>query len=59
MKANTPDKTDGKLHEVKGKIQEEIGKLKKNPNMEGEGKGEKIAGKTQEWVSKAEKAIGE
>jgi uncharacterized protein YjbJ (UPF0337 family) len=53
MKPSTQDKTEGKIHEVKGKIKEEIGKLTKNPNLEGEG----LAGKAQKWVGKVEKAI--
>jgi uncharacterized protein YjbJ (UPF0337 family) len=31
MKPSTQDQTEGKLHEVKGKIQEEIGKITKTP----------------------------
>jgi uncharacterized protein YjbJ (UPF0337 family) len=57
MKPSTQDKTEGKFHEVKGKIKEEIGKVTKNPRLEGEGKGEKFAGQAQEWVGKVEKAI--
>ncbi len=59
MKPSTQDKTEGKLHEVKGKIKEEIGKATKNPNLEGEGKGEKIAGKVQNRIGHAEQALGE
>jgi uncharacterized protein YjbJ (UPF0337 family) len=59
MKASTQDKAEGKLHEVKGKIKEEIGRVTKDPKLEGEGKGEKIAGKVQKWIGHAEKAVGE
>jgi uncharacterized protein YjbJ (UPF0337 family) len=59
MKASTQDKTEGKLHEVKGKIKQEIGRVTKDPKLEGEGKGEKIAGKVQKWIGHAEKAVGE
>jgi len=59
VKPSTQDKTEGKLHEVKGKIKEEIGKVTKNPNLEGEGKGEKIAGKVQNRIGHAEQALGE
>ncbi len=38
MKPSTQDKIEGKLHEVKGTIKEEIGRVTKNPNMEGEGR---------------------
>jgi uncharacterized protein YjbJ (UPF0337 family) len=59
MKPSTEDKTEGKLHEVKGKIKEKVGKLTNNPNLEGSGKAEKKAGKVQEWIGNAEKAVGE
>jgi uncharacterized protein YjbJ (UPF0337 family) len=39
MKPSTQDKTEGKIHEVKGKIKEEIGKVTSDPNLEGEGTG--------------------
>ncbi len=59
MKPSTDDKTTGKIHEVKGTIKEEIGKITKNPNLEADGRAEKNAGKTQNWVGKVEKAVGE
>jgi uncharacterized protein YjbJ (UPF0337 family) len=58
MKPSTHDKVQGKLHEVKGTIKEEIGKVTKNPNLEGEGKGEKIAGRGQKWIGEAEEIVG-
>jgi len=59
MKPSTQDSTEGSLHEVKGKIKEEIGKITNDPELEGEGKGEKIAGKVQKWIGRAERAVGE
>lgn len=59
MKPSTQDKTEGKLHEVNREINEEIGKVTKDPKLEGEGRGEKIAGKVQKWIGHAEKAVGE
>jgi len=59
MKPSTQDKSEGTIHEVKGKIKEEVGKLTKNPNLEGEGKGEKIAGKIQNRIGHVEEALGE
>lgn len=59
MKPSTDDKTTGKIHEVKGTIKEEIGKITKNPNLEADGRAEKNAGKAQNWVGKVEKAVGE
>ncbi len=59
MKPSTQDKSEGKIHELKGKIKEEVGKVTKNPNLEGQGKGEKIAGKIQTRIGHAEQALGE
>jgi len=59
MKPSTDDKTTGKLHEVKGRIKENVGKLIKNPDLEADGKAEKNAGKVQNWVGEVKKAVGE
>ena len=59
MKPSTEDKTTGTLHEVKGAIKQEAGKLTKNPNLEAEGIAEKNVGKVQHVVGKIEKAVGE
>ena len=58
MKPSTEDKTTGKLHEVKGAIKQEAGKLTKNPNLEADGIAEKNVGKVQHVVGKIEKAVG-
>ena len=58
MKPSTEDKTTGTLHEVKGAIKQEAGKLTKNPNLEVDGVAEKNAGKVQNVVGKIEKAVG-
>jgi uncharacterized protein YjbJ (UPF0337 family) len=58
MKPSTEDKTTGNLHEVKGAIKQEAGKLTKNPNLEADGAAEKNAGKVQHVVGKIEKAVG-
>jgi len=59
IKPSTQDRTEGKLHEVKGRIKEEAGKLTNDSNLEISGTAEKDAGKVQNWVGRAEKAIGE
>jgi uncharacterized protein YjbJ (UPF0337 family) len=59
MKPSTEDKTTGNLHEVKGAIKQEAGKLTRNPNLEADGIAEKNAGKVQNVVGKIEKAVGE
>jgi uncharacterized protein YjbJ (UPF0337 family) len=59
MKPSTQDRTEGSLHEVKGKIKEQAGKVTNNPDLEVSGKAEKKAGKVQKWIGRAEKAVGE
>lgn len=59
MKPSTQDRTEGNLHEVKGKIKEQVGKVMNNPDLEVSGEAEKKAGKVQEWIGRAEKAVGE
>lgn len=58
MKTSTKDQIEGKFHEVKGKIKETAGKLSDNPELEGEGVGEKIAGKTQQKIGQVKKVLG-
>jgi uncharacterized protein YjbJ (UPF0337 family) len=59
MKLSTDDRATGKIHEVKGAIRQRVGELANDPNLEADGKTEKIAGKVQNIVGKIEKAIGE
>jgi uncharacterized protein YjbJ (UPF0337 family) len=47
MKSSTKDKTEGTVHQVKGKAKEVAGKLTDNPKLEVEGTIEKSAGKAQ------------
>jgi uncharacterized protein YjbJ (UPF0337 family) len=58
MKSSTKDQAEGKFHEVKGTIKEIAGKLSDNPKLEGEGSGEKIAGKVQEKIGQFKKVLG-
>jgi len=57
MKSSTKDQAEGKLHQLKGTIKETVGKLSDNPKLEGEGTGEKIAGKVQEKIGQIEKVL--
>jgi len=59
MKPSTKDKTQGKLHQVKGKIKETVGKVTNDSNLEVKGKAEKNVGKVQGWIGRAEKAVGQ
>jgi uncharacterized protein YjbJ (UPF0337 family) len=58
MKPSTENEIAGKVHEVKGTIKEKVGKLTNDPDLEGEGIGEKIAGKVRKKIGQVEKALG-
>jgi uncharacterized protein YjbJ (UPF0337 family) len=58
MKPSTQDRTEGKVHEVKGKIKETLGEATNDPDLEASGNAEKNAGKVQKWIGRAEKAVG-
>jgi uncharacterized protein YjbJ (UPF0337 family) len=57
MKSSTENQIAGKVHEVKGKIKEKVGRLTNDPDLEGEGIGEKIAGKVQKKIGQLEKVV--
>jgi uncharacterized protein YjbJ (UPF0337 family) len=57
-KRSTKDWTEGKIHEVKGKIKEHIGKTTNDPNIEVSWKAEKEVGEDQELIGRSEKAVG-
>jgi uncharacterized protein YjbJ (UPF0337 family) len=58
MKPSTEDEIAGKVHEVKGSIKEKVGELTNDPDLEGEGVGEKLAGKVRKKLGQVEKALG-
>ena len=37
MKPSTKDQIEGKLHEVKGKVREQVGQITNNPDLAAEG----------------------
>jgi uncharacterized protein YjbJ (UPF0337 family) len=57
MKPSTQDRTEGKIHEVKGSIKETVGKATNNPKLEDSGNSEKTVGKVQSWIGRVEKAV--
>ena len=57
MKNSTKDQAEGTFHELKGKIKEEAGKITDNPKLEGEGLGEKVAGKVQKKLGQVERVM--
>ena len=58
MKPSTQNEIAGKVHEVKGTIKEKVGQLTNDPDLEGEGTGEKIGGKVQKKIGQVQKFIG-
>lgn len=58
MKPSTKNQVKGKAHEVKGAIKEKVGKATNNPDMEAEGQLENAAGKVQNKIGHAGKALG-
>jgi len=57
MKPSSKDQIKGKLHELKGNVKEKAGQITNDPNLEGEGQAEKIAGKVQNKVGQIEKVF--
>ena len=57
MKSSTKDNAESKLHQVKGKIKETVGKAVGNPNLEAEGKVEKFEGQVQEKLGQIKKVL--
>ena len=57
MKPSTENEIAGKVHEVKGTIKAKVGQLTNDPDLEGEGIGEKIAGKVQKKIGQLEKVF--
>jgi len=57
MKRGTKDKAKGTFHEVKGKVKQTVGRATNNPDLEAEGRGEKIGGKIQKKIGQVEKVL--
>jgi uncharacterized protein YjbJ (UPF0337 family) len=57
MKPSTENQVAGKIHEVKGAIKEQAGRIANDPNLEDEGTGERIAGKVQKKIGQVQKVI--
>jgi uncharacterized protein YjbJ (UPF0337 family) len=59
VKPSTKDELEGNLHDLKGKVKQEVGHAVNDPNLEAEGQAEKIGGKIQKKVAKVEKVLGQ
>jgi uncharacterized protein YjbJ (UPF0337 family) len=58
MKPSTKNEIAGTAHEVKGKIKEKVGHVTNDPDLEGEGIGEKLGGKVQKKIGQVQKVLG-
>ena len=57
MTSNTKNSAEGRIHQVRGKIKETIGKIVNNQELEIEGKVENAEGKIQEKIGDIEKVV--
>jgi uncharacterized protein YjbJ (UPF0337 family) len=58
MKSSTKDNTEGKMHQVRGKFKETVGKIVGNRDLEADGNIENLGGKVQEKLGQVEKVVG-
>ena len=58
MTNSTRQQIEGDLHDAKGTAKEAEGKLTRDPDLEAEGRIEKVAGIVQKKLGKLEKLIG-
>lgn len=58
MKSSIRDRAEGAGRQIKGKAKEIAGRATNNPDMEGEGLGEQIAGTAQRKVGQVKKVFG-
>ena len=57
MKSSIANRLVGELHEAKGSFKEKVGRMTKDTETESEGLTEKIVGKIQKKIGRAQKAI--
>ncbi len=57
MKESTKNRAKGRYHELKGNVKQKVGSATNNRRLQAEGLGERLAGKLQNAVGKAEKVI--
>jgi uncharacterized protein YjbJ (UPF0337 family) len=59
MKPSSKDEVAGTIHGVKGAAKEKVGRLTHNPDLEAEGKVEKVAGRVQKKIGQVKKVLGQ
>jgi uncharacterized protein YjbJ (UPF0337 family) len=57
MKNSSMNQGKGKMREIKGRVKEGFGVMTNNPDLEGRGKGEKIAGKVQRKAGEVQQVL--
>jgi len=57
MKSSTEDRIEGTVHEAKGAVKEKVGEVLNKPDLEAEGKVEKLEGQIQQNVAQVKKAF--
>jgi uncharacterized protein YjbJ (UPF0337 family) len=57
MKRSTKDKAIGRLHEIRGKVKQKIGRVTNDPDMETEGRVQEIGGKVQKKIGQVERVL--
>jgi uncharacterized protein YjbJ (UPF0337 family) len=57
MKTSTRDAIKGPFHEVKGTINEQVGKATNDRDLKAEGQGRKNAGKVQQQIGHAKETV--
>jgi uncharacterized protein YjbJ (UPF0337 family) len=55
MKSSTTDQVQGKFHEMKGKLKENVGLATNDPNLTDEGQAEELGGTVAKTVGQIEK----
>lgn len=58
MKSSSRDKTEGKMHQAKGKVKEAVGRMAGSRELKAEGKSENLNGRVQEKVGEVKKVLG-
>jgi uncharacterized protein YjbJ (UPF0337 family) len=57
MKRSTKDQAKGKMHEVKGKVKEKVGRATNSPRLTAEGQDEKVGGRVQKKIGQVERVL--
>jgi uncharacterized protein YjbJ (UPF0337 family) len=59
MKPSSKDQVAGKIRELKGAVKEKVGKQTNDPDLEADGKVEKVAGRVQKKIGQVKKVLGQ